>query len=112
MDRLVVLGGGESGIGAALLGKVEGFEVFVSDKNTITKKYKDVLLNHGIEFEDGKHSESKIMNADIVMKSPGIPDTVPLIQNIRKSGIAFQIPLSSQTFVQKNSSSATTRKKT
>ncbi|MCA0151893.1 UDP-N-acetylmuramoyl-L-alanine--D-glutamate ligase [Winogradskyella vincentii] len=87
MKRLVILGGGESGVGTALLGKEKGFEVFVSDKGTIKKKYKDVLLNNEIEFEDEKHTELKILNADLVMKSPGIPDKVELIKKIRSANI-------------------------
>jgi len=85
--RLVILGGGESGIGTALLGKAKGFEVFVSDNGTIKQKYKDVLIHHEIEWEEEKHSESKILNADLVMKSPGIPDKVPLVKKIRQQGI-------------------------
>lgn len=87
MNRLVILGGGESGIGTALLGKAKGYEVFVSDKGKIKDKYKDVLLNNGIEFEDEQHTESKILNANIVMKSPGIPDKVALVKQIREAGI-------------------------
>lgn len=87
MKKLVVLGGGESGVGAALLGKAKNCDVFLSDKGTINKKYKDVLLNHGIEFEDGMHTASKILKADVVVKSPGIPDTVPLVQQIKEKGI-------------------------
>ncbi|WP_282041234.1 UDP-N-acetylmuramoyl-L-alanine--D-glutamate ligase [Winogradskyella flava] len=84
---LVILGGGESGVGTALLGKARGYDVFVSDKSEIKKKYKDVLLNNEIEFEDGQHTESKILSADIVMKSPGIPDKVALVKQIREAGI-------------------------
>ncbi|WP_422107327.1 UDP-N-acetylmuramoyl-L-alanine--D-glutamate ligase [Winogradskyella sp.] len=84
---LVCLGGGESGVGTALLGKAKGFEVFVSDNGKIKKPYKDVLLNNEIEFEDEQHTESKILNADIVMKSPGIPDKVTLVKQIREAGI-------------------------
>ena len=87
MKRLVILGGGESGAGTALLGKAKGYDVFVSDKGEIKQKYKDVLLNNEIEFEDEKHTESKILNADIIMKSPGIPDKVSLVKQIRKAGI-------------------------
>ena len=87
MKRLVILGGGESGVGTALLGKEKGYEVFVSDKGTIKQKYKDVLLNNEIEFEDEKHTESRILNADLVMKSPGIPEKVALVKEIRKKGI-------------------------
>jgi UDP-N-acetylmuramoylalanine--D-glutamate ligase len=87
MKRLVILGGGESGVGTALLGKEKGYEVFVSDEGKIKEKYKDVLLNNEIEFEDEQHTESKIMNADIIMKSPGIPDKVALVKQIREAGI-------------------------
>jgi len=89
MKRLVVLGGGESGVGAACLGKEKGFKVFVSDNNTIAKAHKDVLLNYEIEFEEEKHTASKILNADVVMKSPGIPETVPLVKQIRAEGISI-----------------------
>ena len=87
MGILVILGGGESGVGTALLGKAKGYDVFVSDKGIIKEKYKQVLIHNEIEFEDGEHSEEKILKADIVMKSPGIPDKVALIQNIRAKGI-------------------------
>ncbi|MEP3207679.1 MAG: UDP-N-acetylmuramoyl-L-alanine--D-glutamate ligase [Maribacter sp.] len=87
MQRLVVLGGGESGVGTAILGKKKGYEVFVSDKGKIKKKYKKVLEHFEIDWEDESHTESKILNADIVMKSPGIPDTVPLVIQLVKSGI-------------------------
>lgn len=87
MKRLVILGGGESGIGTALLGKAKGFEVFVSDKGTIKEKYRDVLTYNEIEFENEQHTESKILNADIVMKSPGIPDKVEIVKLIREKGI-------------------------
>ena len=84
---LVILGGGESGVGTALLGKAKGYNVFVSDKGKIKNKYKDVLLNNKIEFEDEQHTESKILNADLIMKSPGIPDKVALVKQIREAGI-------------------------
>ena len=87
MKRLVILGGGESGVGTALLAKAKGYDVFVSDKGKIREKYRDVLLNNKIEFEDEQHTESKILNADIVMKSPGIPDKVALVKQIRGAGI-------------------------
>lgn len=86
-QRLVILGGGESGVGTALLGKAKGYEVFVSDKGEIKEKYKQVLIHNEIEWEEGRHSEDDILNADIVMKSPGIPDKVPLVQQIRSKGI-------------------------
>lgn len=83
MKRLAILGGGESGVGAAILGKQKGFKVFVSDKGEISKKYIEVLLNNAIEFEEKQHTESKILNADIVVKSPGIADTVLLIIKLK-----------------------------
>jgi len=87
MKRLVVLGAGESGVGTAILGKKEGFEVFVSDKGIIANTYKDVLRNFEIEWEEQQHSEDKILKADVVMKSPGIPDGVPLIQKLHGKGV-------------------------
>ncbi|ULC60391.1 UDP-N-acetylmuramoyl-L-alanine--D-glutamate ligase [Flaviramulus sp. BrNp1-15] len=86
-ERLVILGGGESGVGTALLGKEKGYDVFVSDKGKIKEKYKQVLIHNEIECEDEKHTESKILNADVVMKSPGIPDKVALVKQIREKGI-------------------------
>ena len=87
MKRLVILGGGESGVGTALLGKSKGFEVFVSDRGKIKEKYKEVLIHSEIEWEEGAHSESRILKADLVMKSPGIPDKAPLVKQIRENGI-------------------------
>ncbi len=87
MKRLVVLGAGESGVGTAILGKQKGYDVFVSDSGEITEKYKEVLLNNDIFFEEGKHSENEIFLADVVMKSPGIPDSVPLIKELNLKGI-------------------------
>jgi UDP-N-acetylmuramoylalanine--D-glutamate ligase len=89
MKRLVILGGGESGVGTALLGKEKGFDVFVSDKGKIKEKYKEVLIHNAVEWEDEKHSEEKILNADLVMKSPGIPDKAPLVKAIREKGISI-----------------------
>jgi len=86
MKRLVVLGGGESGVGTALLGKKKGFEVFVSDFANIKDTYKQVLIHNEIDWEEGGHTEMEILSADIVMKSPGIPDTAPIILKLRKSG--------------------------
>ena len=85
--RLVILGAGESGVGTAILGKKKGFDVFVSDFGIIKEKYKQVLLHHEIDWEEGGHTESKVLLADIVMKSPGIPDSVPLVVKLRKNGI-------------------------
>ena len=82
MARLVVLGAGESGIGTAILGKKQGYEVFVSDNGQIQNKYKDVLKNLEVEWEEEGHSEELITNADVVMKSPGIPDKVPVVQRL------------------------------
>ncbi|WP_228237167.1 UDP-N-acetylmuramoyl-L-alanine--D-glutamate ligase [Allomuricauda sp. M10] len=87
MARLVILGGGESGVGTAILGLKKGFEVFVSDKGEIKDKYKEVLEHFEIEWESGQHTEAKILNADVVMKSPGIPDKVPLIKELVGKGI-------------------------
>ena len=87
MARLVILGGGESGVGTAILGQKEGFEVFVSDKGGIKEEYRKVLEHFEIEWESGQHTEAKIMNADMVMKSPGIPDKVPLVKALMAKGI-------------------------
>jgi len=87
MKKIVVLGAGESGVGTAILAKKKGYEVFVSDSGTITKKYREVLLHNDILFEEEKHTESKIFIADLVMKSPGIPDKVKLIQYLLKRNI-------------------------
>jgi len=85
--RLVILGGGESGVGTAILAKQKGWEVFVSDKGELKDKYKSVLKNIDVEWEEGKHTESKILNAREVVKSPGIPDTVPLVLKLKELGI-------------------------
>ncbi|MBJ2173684.1 UDP-N-acetylmuramoyl-L-alanine--D-glutamate ligase [Aureibaculum sp. A20] len=87
MKKIVVLGGGESGMGTAMLAKKKEYSVFVSDKGTIADKYKKVLLHNDILFEEGKHTESKIVDADVVMKSPGIPDKVALVQELLKRNI-------------------------
>ena len=87
MKRLVILGGGESGVGTAVLAQKKGFDVFLSDKGKIKDKYKDVLSKYGIKYEDEKHSEELILNADEVVKSPGIPDKADLIKALVKKGI-------------------------
>ncbi len=87
MARVVVLGGAESGVGAAVLAKVKGFDVFLSDKGQIKKEYADTLRKWDIPFEEGQHTEDLILNADEVVKSPGIPGTVPMVQKIREKGI-------------------------
>ena len=86
-QRLVILGGGESGVGTALLGKKEGYEVYVSDKGSISEKYKEVLLHNEIDFEENKHTEANILNANLVMKSPGIPEKVAIVQQLFEKGI-------------------------
>ena len=85
--RIVVLGAGESGAGAAVLAKKKGFDVFVSDKSNVKDKYKDMMTKYGIEWEEGKHSEEKILNADEVIKSPGIPNNAPIISKIKEMAI-------------------------
>jgi len=87
MKRLVILGGGESGVGTAILGKKEGFDVFVSDMGKIKTVYQEVLNKYGIEWEDQQHTEEKIMNASLVMKSPGIPDKVEIVKKLHSHGI-------------------------
>ena len=86
MKRIVVLGAGESGSGAAILAKEKGFDVFVSDCGTISDPYRALLDQNGVQWEDGKHSEELILNADEVVKSPGIPLTAPLIQKLQAQG--------------------------
>ena len=88
MKRLVILGGGESGVGTAVLAQKKGFEVFLSDKGKLKDKYKDVLSKYGIKWEEEKHSEDLILNADEVVKSPGIPDNADLIKALHKKGIS------------------------
>ena len=72
--KLVILGGGESGVGAALLAKQKGYDVFLTDGSSLKEIYRNELLNAGIEFEEGRHTDEKILNADEVVKSPGIPE--------------------------------------
>ena len=86
MRRIVILGAGESGSGAAILAKEKGFDVFVSDCGTISDPYRALLDQNGIVWEDGKHTEELILNADEVVKSPGIPLTAPLIQKLQAQG--------------------------
>nr|WP_315162626.1 UDP-N-acetylmuramoyl-L-alanine--D-glutamate ligase [uncultured Flavobacterium sp.] len=85
--RLVILGGGESGVGTAILGKKKGYEVFVSDFGKIKGNYKEVLIINGIAWEEEKHTEDLILNADVVMKSPGIPDKSPIVKKLIEKGI-------------------------
>ncbi len=86
-ERIVILGGGESGTGAAILAKAKGFEVFVSDQGQLKDKYKKDLVDQKIEFEEGKHTEEKILNAHLVIKSPGIPDKAEIVKKVRSKKI-------------------------
>lgn len=90
--KLVVLGGGESGVGTAILGKKKGYDVFVSDFGKIKENYKEVLTINGIAWEDEKHTESLLLDADIVMKSPGIPENAPIVKKL----VALNIPVISE----------------
>jgi len=86
--RLVILGGGESGVGTAILGQQKGYDVFVSDFGKIKENYKEVLTSNGIAWEDEKHTEELILNADVVMKSPGIPEKAPIVKKLIEKGIS------------------------
>ena len=88
MKRLVILGGGESGVGTAILGKQKGWEVFLSDKGSLKPHYRETLNKEGIQWEEGTHTEEKILSADVIMKSPGIPDKAPIIKKAHEKGIA------------------------
>lgn len=92
MKRLVILGGGESGVGTAILGQQKGYDVFVSDFGKIKNNYKEVLTINGIQWEEETHTENKILNADIVMKSPGIPDKSDIVKKLK----ALHIPVISE----------------
>ncbi|MEE0521268.1 MAG: UDP-N-acetylmuramoyl-L-alanine--D-glutamate ligase [Bacteroidaceae bacterium] len=87
MKRIVILGAAESGAGAAVLAKKRGFDVFVSDMSNIKARYKEQLNNYEIAWEEGQHTESLILNADEVIKSPGIPENAPMIVKLKKQGI-------------------------
>lgn len=91
-QRIVILGAGESGVGTALLAQKKGYDVFVTDKGKIKQKYQYVLELNEIEWESGQHTESKILNADLVMKSPGIPESVPIVQAL----MAKEVPVISE----------------
>ncbi|MFC0877675.1 UDP-N-acetylmuramoyl-L-alanine--D-glutamate ligase [Saccharicrinis sp. FJH2] len=86
-ERLVILGAGESGAGTAVLGKLKGYDVFVSDMAAVAEKYKNLLGQYQIPVEEGQHTEEFILNADLVMKSPGIPEKAPMIKKLREKGI-------------------------
>lgn len=85
--KIAILGAGESGTGSAILAKKQGYEVFVSDSNKIKPRYLEILEMNGIPFEEGKHTEKHILSADEIIKSPGIPESAPIIMLIRKKGI-------------------------
>jgi UDP-N-acetylmuramoylalanine--D-glutamate ligase len=85
--KLVILGGGESGVGAALLGKQKGYDVFLSDGGKLSDRYKKELVDNNIEFEEGGHTEERILSADEIVKSPGIPEKNELVKKIRAKGI-------------------------
>ena len=87
MSRIVVLGGGESGVGSAVLAKGKGFDVFLSDMGKLSEKYSAMLKEWDIPFEQGQHTEDLILNADEVIKSPGIPETAPMVQKVLDKGI-------------------------
>ena len=87
MKRIVILGAAESGAGAAVLAKKEGFDVFVSDMSAIKDRYKKQLDDHQIVWEEGHHTEELILNADEIIKSPGIPDNAPIIRKAVERGI-------------------------
>lgn len=88
--RIVVLGGGESGFGAAYLAKKRGLEVFLSDKGTIRDNYKQLLEENNIEFEENQHSEDRILSADWIIKSPGIPKKAEIIHKIHEKGFVYR----------------------
>jgi len=85
--KLVILGAGESGVGAAVLAKQKGYDVFVSDSGIIIAEYKQQLVDFSIEFEEGSHTENWVLSADIIIKSPGIPQTVSIVKKVREKGI-------------------------
>jgi len=85
--RIAILGGGESGVGTAVLAAKHGYDVFLSDGGSIKPKYVEALRENGIEFESGKHTEEKILNADVVMKSPGIPHKAPIVKKLIEKGV-------------------------
>jgi UDP-N-acetylmuramoylalanine--D-glutamate ligase len=85
--RLVILGGGESGVGTAILGKKKGYAVFLSDFGKIKSKYREVLIAIGIDWEEERHTEALILNADVVIKSPGIPDKSPIVKKLVEKGV-------------------------
>lgn len=87
VKKIAILGGGESGVGAALLAQAKGFAVFLSDRGTLKESYRQTLQQAGIDFEEGQHTSERILDATEVIKSPGIPATVPLVQQLKELGI-------------------------
>src|SRR5476649_2584939 len=85
--RLVILGAGESGVGAAYLAQQQGYDVFVSDMGAIAPKYKQQLQDWNIRFEENQHTEVEILNAVEVVKSPGIPDKAPMVKKLKEKGV-------------------------
>jgi UDP-N-acetylmuramoylalanine--D-glutamate ligase len=86
-NRLVILGAGESGVGSAILGLKQGFDVFVSDFGKIKDEFRFEMETRGIIFEEGQHTENLILNADLVMKSPGIPEKAPIVKKLVENNI-------------------------
>ena len=97
-NRIVILGAGESGVGTAILAQSKGFDVFVSDKSKIKEKYQTILNEYNIDYEEEKHTEELILNATEIVKSPGIPDTVPMMQKIieKKISVVSEIEFASR----------------
>ena len=87
MKRLVILGGGESGVGTAILAKQKGWSVFLSDRGALKPQYRDILSHQNIDYEEGSHDEARILAADCIMKSPGIPDKADIIKKAREKHI-------------------------
>ena len=87
IKKIVILGGGESGYGSAVLAKTKGYDTFLSDFGTLSDKYRRLLVDEGIEFEEGGHTEQRILSADLVIKSPGIPEKAPIVQLLRQRGV-------------------------
>jgi len=89
MKRLVILGGGESGVGTAILAKQKGWSVFLSDRGALKPQYRDILSRQNIDYEEGSHDEARILAADCIMKSPGIPDKTDIIKKAREKHITI-----------------------
>ena len=85
--KFIALGAAESGVGAAVLAQQKGYDVFVTDMGTIKPRYKEMLDAHGIAWEEGGHTAERILQADLVVKSPGIPDTAPMVAALRERGV-------------------------